>query len=103
MNLWLTFPLENYLALYGAIVYGIDSQVALDAVMGKKPRIMVKRHKSRAAFLDIAKKAVTEQGLSVTAAATLHGVPRSTLSLYLRKDGVKSKAGRKKGSYKNDF
>lgn len=101
MNLWLTFPLENYLALYGAIVYGIDSQTALDAVMGNS--LKIKYSQKRLKALDIAKKAVVKDGLSVTAAATLHGVPRSTLSLFLRKDGVKFKAGRKKGGYKNDF
>lgn len=103
MNLWLTFPVENYIALYGAIVYGIESQVALDAVIGRKPRIMVKRHKTSANILEAAKKAVIERGLSVTDAAASHGVPRSTLSLSLRKDGVKGKSGRRKGSYKNDF
>lgn len=101
MNLWLTFPVENYIALYGAIVYGIESQVALDAVMGSLPK--KKRDKTGLKLIDIAKKSVTEHGLSITDAAASHGVPRSTLSFALRKDGVKGKAGRRKGSYKNDF
>lgn len=84
MNYGLNFPIENYAALYIAIVNSVDTETALAKVM---PRESVHyRSKAERRELIAEAKSLMEQGYSVRKAASVIGIKRPTLVWWLKKE-----------------
>lgn len=84
MNYGLNFPVENYAALYIAIVNSVDTDLALGKVMPRETANY--RSKAERIVLIAQAKNLIEQGCSVRKAAIIIGVKRSTLIWWLKKE-----------------
>ena len=86
INYNLTFPIENYAALYLSIVRRMDTEVALSRVM---PRESVQyRTKAERSALIAEAKILIAQGYSVRKAASIMEIKRSTLVWWLKMEAL---------------
>lgn len=83
MNYNLNFPIENYAALYLAIIKGIDTENALRKIMPDTRTFRLPKERER--LLQEA-KALVAQGHSVRRAAAIININRSTLVWWIKKE-----------------